>query len=138
MSASERREPSDRVKQHRRLVIAASLSIVLIAVSAAVVGAVTGAESAGGGASGGAAASDATETPTTRPEPAAVPPPATVDTFDRAAHSIDDPTSIWVVVDKLRPLNPQDFEPDDLVDVPVEHTWDPLLRQEASDAVVAM
>ena len=125
------------MKQNRRLVIAASLSVVLIAVSAAVVGAVTGAESAGGGTSG-TGASDAAETPATRPAPAAVPPPATVDTFDRAAHSIDDPTSIWVVVDKLRPLNPQDYEPDDLVDVPVEHTWDPQLRQEASDAVVAM
>lgn len=125
------------MKQNRRLVIAASLSVALIAVSAAVVGAVTGAESAGGGTSG-AGASDATEAPATRPAPAAAPPPATVDTFDRAAHSIDDPTSIWVVVDKLRPLNPQDYEPDDLVDVPVEHTWDPLLRQEASDAVVAM
>ena len=122
------------MRQNRRLAIAASLSIVLIAVSAAVVGAVTGAESALGGESG----SHATETPEPRPAPAAAPPPASVDTFDRAAHSIDDPASIWVVVDKLRPLNPQDYEPADLVDVPVEHTWEPLLRQEASDAVVAM
>ena len=35
-------------------------------------------------------------------------------------------------------MNPQDFAPADLVDVPVEHTWEPQLRQEASDAVVAM
>ena len=32
--------------------------------------------------------------------------------FDRTAHSLDDPNSIWVVVNKLRPMNPQDFEPD--------------------------
>jgi D-alanyl-D-alanine carboxypeptidase len=138
VTASERRAPSDEVRQRRRLVIAASLSIVLVAASAAVVGAVTGAESAGASGSSGSAAPGATETPDPRPAPEAEPPPASVDTFDRAAHSIDDPASIWVVVDKLRPLNPQDYEPADLVDVPVEHTWEPLLRQEASDAVVAM
>ena len=35
-------------------------------------------------------------------------------------------------------MNPQDFEPPDLVDVPVEYTNEPQLRQEASDALVAM
>ena len=35
--------------------------------------------------------------------------------FDRQAHSIDDPMSIWVVGNKLRPLTPIDFEPSDLV-----------------------
>jgi zinc D-Ala-D-Ala carboxypeptidase len=127
--------PSDRVKQKRRLVVALSMSLVLIAGSAVVIGAVAGAEP-GGGDSG--AASDATETPTPRPAPIAPPPPASVDTFDRAARSLDDPASIWVVVNKLRPLNPQDYEPGDLVEVPVEFTNEPLLRQEASDAVVAM
>lgn len=119
--------------------IAVSLSAVLIAGSVAVVGAVVGAEASGGAASvsgSGADGTSGTEAP--RPAPDAAPPPASVDTFDRAAHSIDDPASIWVVVDKLRPLNPQDYEPVDLVDVPVAHTWEPLLRQEASDAVVAM
>lgn len=90
---------------------------------------------------GGPAAGGASDSPSESPRPApgaAPPPPASVDTFDRTAHSLDDPNSIWVVVNKLRPLNPQDFEPGDLVDVPVPHTWDPLLRQEASDAIVAM
>ena len=41
-------------------------------------------------------------------------------------------------MNKLRPLNPEDYEPDDLVEVDVEHTWEPELRQEASDAVVTM
>jgi D-alanyl-D-alanine carboxypeptidase len=62
------------------------------------------------------------------------PPPA----FDKAARSIDDPASIWVVVNRQRPLNPQDYEAGDLVDVPVAHTWEPVLRQEASDSIVAM
>ncbi|MDQ0577728.1 M15 family metallopeptidase [Agromyces albus] len=136
MSASERREPSDRVRQNRRLVVALSLSLVLIAASVVVIGAVAGDDS--NGDAGPGAASDPTETPTVRPAPAEPPPPAPVDTFDRAAHSLDDPMSIWVVVNKLRPLTPQDFEPPDLVDVPVEHTNEPLLRQEASDAVVVM
>ncbi|WP_165314272.1 M15 family metallopeptidase [Agromyces protaetiae] len=46
--------------------------------------------------------------------------------------------SIWVVVNRDRPLNPEDFVPPDLVEVPVAHTWVPEMRQEASDAVVAM
>lgn len=71
-------------------------------------------------------------TPSATPEPSAPP------TFDKTARSIDDPNSIWVVVDKLRPLQPQDYTPPDLVDVPVAHTWEPLMRQEASDAIVRM
>lgn len=48
--------------------------------------------------------------PATEPEPAPAAP-----SFDRTAHSIDDPTSIWVVSNKLRPLAPVDFVPSDLV-----------------------
>ncbi len=73
-----------------------------------------------------------------RPSPSAAPEPAPAPTFDRAAHSIDDPNSIWVVVDKLRPLNPVDYSPDDLVDVPVPYANEPRMRHEASDAVVAL
>ncbi|MGE3192677.1 MAG: D-alanyl-D-alanine carboxypeptidase family protein [Microbacteriaceae bacterium] len=59
-------------------------------------------------------------------------------TFDKRAFSIDDPASLWVVVNKLRPLNPQDYAAPDLVDVPVPHVYSPQLRQEASDQIVAM
>ena len=114
--------------------VAGSLSLALIAVAALVVGYVTGLPASGPSSS--TAAEE--ETPTPRPAPNALPAPASVDTFDRAARSLDDPTSIWVVVNKLRPMNPQDFEPPDLVEVPVEYTNEPLLRQEASDALVAM
>jgi zinc D-Ala-D-Ala carboxypeptidase len=124
------------VRQNRRLVIALSISLVLLAASVVVIGAVAG--DPAGGEADAASRADATETPAARPSPEAPPAPAAVDTFDRAAHSLDDPNSIWVVVNKLRPMNPQDFEPADLVDVPVEYTNEPLLRQEASDAVVAM
>jgi D-alanyl-D-alanine carboxypeptidase len=117
------------------MVVALSLSLVLIAIAVLVVGYVSGGDPAVAGSSTGAG-DEATETP--RPAPEALPAPATVESFDKGARSLDDPASIWVVVNKLRPLNPQDFEPDDLVSVPVEHTWEPELRQEASDAVVAM
>ncbi|WP_017793348.1 M15 family metallopeptidase [Leucobacter salsicius] len=50
------------------------------------------------------------------PQPEAEAPAAPAPTgFDRKAHSIDDPMSIWVVGNKLRPLNPVEFEPSDLV-----------------------
>jgi len=74
-----------------------------------------------------------------RPAPTASPTPiALVPRFDKAARSHDDPASIWVVVDKYRPLQPVDFTPPDLVVVPVPHVWEPQLRREASDAVVAL
>jgi D-alanyl-D-alanine carboxypeptidase len=76
--------------------------------------------------------------PVVVPAPVVTATPSPTPTFDTAAHSIDDPDSIWIVVDKRRPLDPQDYSPADLVDVPVAHTWDPLLRQEAADAVVRM
>jgi D-alanyl-D-alanine carboxypeptidase len=117
------------------MVVALSLSLVLIAIAVLVVGYVSG---AGPATAGSSTAEGETPTEAPRPGPEALPAPATVEAFDRAARSVDDPASIWVVVNKLRPLNPQDYEPDDLADVPVEHTWEPELRQEASDAVVAM
>ena len=55
-----------------------------------------------------------------------------------SAHSIDDPDSIWVVVNKTRPLTPTDFIPGDLVEVPVPFANQPFLRREAADATVAM
>ena len=70
----------------------------------------------------------ATPTPTPTPTP----------TFDKTAFSIDDPTSYWLVVNKLRPLNPADYRAADLVPVPVEYVYAPELRQAAADAAVAM
>ena len=52
------------------------------------------------------------------------------------ALSIDDPASLWVVVNKARPLGESGYVPADLVSVPVAHTFDPLLRGEASAATV--
>ena len=126
-------QPSPAV-QRRRMTVAIVLILALLAVAVVVVGAVLGANANAG--AGATATPTPTETP--RPAPAEAAPPATVDTFDRTAYSLDDPMSIWVVVNKLRPMNPQDFEPEDLVFVDVEQTFEAYMRQEASDAVIAM
>ncbi|MBJ7451368.1 MAG: M15 family metallopeptidase [Blastococcus sp.] len=69
--------------------------------------------------------------------PAPAPPAATVPTppaFDRGLRSLDDPNSIWVVVNKLRPLQPLGYAPADLVDV----GGGLQLRAEAAQAVAAL
>jgi len=127
---------SARVRRNRW--IAVGIAVAVLAAAAVTTAVLV----TGGDADPEASASPsrtATPTPTpNRPSPVATPTPTPVPTFDRAARSIDDPNSIWVVVDKLRPLQPMDYEPADLVAVPVAHTWDPMLRREASEAVVAM
>jgi D-alanyl-D-alanine carboxypeptidase len=72
--------------------------------------------------------STAPETPTPTPSP----------TFDRSARSIDDPLSLWVIVDKRRPLHPKSFVPPDLVPVKVAHTNPPVLRRSAARAVESL
>lgn len=51
--------------------------------------------------------------------------------FDKNKRSIDDPTSIWVVVNKTRPLSPKDFRPNDLVSIGNGQ----LMREEPADAL---
>jgi D-alanyl-D-alanine carboxypeptidase len=53
------------------------------------------------------------DTPT--PDETPTPTPTPTPTFDKGELSIDDPTSVWVVVNKQRPLQPQDYAPADLV-----------------------
>lgn len=71
-----------------------------------------------------------TPTPTPTPEPA--PPPAPV-------YDLDTPSSITVVVNKQRPLNPIDWAPDDLV-LPegIPNVWDHPIRAEAASALQQM
>ncbi|MGN6743139.1 MAG: M15 family metallopeptidase [Amnibacterium sp.] len=76
---------------------------------------------------------------TASPSPtSAAPTPTPTPTFDRSARSIDDPTSLWVIVDKLRPLHPASFVPPDLVPVDVPHTNAPILQKPAALAVERM
>ncbi|GLI26972.1 hypothetical protein ARHIZOSPH14_12140 [Agromyces rhizosphaerae] len=132
MAAASRSRAS---RQGRRNTTAIVVSLVVALVAALAAGALFGAFAGAGSSS---AEPTETATPTPRPEPASTPTAEPVDTFDRQANSLDDPTSIWVVVNKLNPLEPANFVPPDLVQVPVAHTWVPEMRQEASDAIVAM
>ena len=70
------------------------------------------------------------------PTPPKTSEPAPEPEFDRTARSIDDPTSIWVVSNKLRPLDPIDFAPADLVATEgVENEFAQPLREPAARAV---
>ncbi len=75
---------------------------------------------------------------TDTPAPTPTPTPTTLPAFDKKGQSIDDPASLWVVVNKLRPLSPPSYTPSDLVSVPVPFVYAPQLRREAADAAVAM
>jgi zinc D-Ala-D-Ala carboxypeptidase len=81
-----------------------------------------------------ARATAASSTSTPSAPPVMSPSPSPTPTFDRSAQSIDDPASLWVIVDKLRPLHPPSFVPPDLVTVHVPHTNPPILRRAAAAA----
>jgi len=53
-------------------------------------------------------------------------------------HSLTDPNSIWVVVNKKRPLSPKDWAPKDLVRVNAPYVNTPYLRSAAATAVEKM
>ncbi|WP_394770643.1 M15 family metallopeptidase [Lacisediminihabitans sp.] len=74
---------------------------------------------------------EAADTPTPTPTP-------TPSGFDKTALPIDDPASIWVVVNKVRPLEPSTYVPADLITTPVPHLNPPGLRSEAASAMAAM
>ena len=58
--------------------------------------------------------------------------------FDRELYSLDEPDSLWVVVNKTRPFSPEDYVPDNLVVPVVPSSFDPLLRKDAADALVEL
>jgi zinc D-Ala-D-Ala carboxypeptidase len=58
--------------------------------------------------------------------------------FNKQLLSLDDPSSIWVVVDKIRPLNPKNYVAADLVTLPVLNANPSKLRREASEALETM
>jgi len=63
--------------------------------------------------------------------------------FDKNAKPIDDPNSIWVIVNKRRPLSPKEYAPTDLVapDVALRLTardQEMMMRKEVADALKAL
>ena len=122
------RGPSPEVRRNRRI----ATVVVIVLLAALIVGAFLLFAPRSGG--------EAMPAPSTTPSPSRPPSPEPepTPTFDMSLYSIDDPTSLWVVVNKRRPLQPQDYVPPDLVDVPVEYVYSPQLRAEASAKVVEM
>jgi D-alanyl-D-alanine carboxypeptidase len=122
----------------RRILTVASLGAIVLATATAC------APSAPGG--GGTPASSAT-TPSAQAQITPQPPhgtphptrtPAPPAAFNKHLHSISSPTSYWVVVNKLRPLNPRSYSPADIIDVPVAHDNPPRMRKTAGAALVTM
>ncbi|MEJ3405351.1 D-alanyl-D-alanine carboxypeptidase family protein [Rathayibacter sp. YIM 133350] len=132
--------PSRRVRRNRLIVLSAGVAVLLaLSVIGGVVWGARLTDAAAQTPPTGTRTASPSATPTPRPAPQSTAAPTAIPpSFDRHARSIDDPASIWVVSDKKRALNPPDFVPPDLVDVPVAHTWDPQLRAEASAQLVAM
>lgn len=58
--------------------------------------------------------------------------------FDRSAFSVDEPDSLWVIVNKARPFNPIDYHPPDLVAPNLPSNYSPLLRAEVAEALEAL
>ena len=116
------------------------VALLLLAVVAAAVALVGGARSSGSSPTTDAAMTSPSQVaPTTSPAATMTwsSAPATTSpaepTFDRAQLSIDDPASIWAVVDKARPLAPLDYAPADLVPIGGHE-----LRAEAARAMTDM
>jgi D-alanyl-D-alanine carboxypeptidase len=81
-----------------------------------------------------------TSVPAVPGEPAPAPAVAS-GAFDKTARSIDDPTSIWFVVNKTRPIpDAAGYVPPDLVDLraDIPNPYGYPLRQEAADALATM
>lgn len=58
--------------------------------------------------------------------------------FDPTLHSVDEPSSLWVVVNKARPLSVIDYAPDNLVAPELPSAFAPLLRADAARALAEM
>jgi zinc D-Ala-D-Ala carboxypeptidase len=132
-STRSRTETAPRRGRSRtwRLVVALVLLAVLTGVVLVVRGtASTGSEPVAQGSPAPTSASPTAASPTPTPTPTPTPSPPAEPTFDRTQLSTDDPASIWVVVDKARPLAPLDYAPADLVSIGGRQ-----LRAEAAQAM---
>jgi D-alanyl-D-alanine carboxypeptidase len=58
--------------------------------------------------------------------------------FNKQALSIDDPNSLWVIVNKHRPLADPNYVPSPISDAPVPYAFASTLRTEAADALTTM
>jgi D-alanyl-D-alanine carboxypeptidase len=107
-------------------VIVVALLVIVTVVVVKVAGPKELAAVAGTGAPSAPASAAASVQPTAPPSPTATVAPASASAappapagFDKTRYSIDDPNSIWFVVNKLRPIpDGENFVPPNLVDLP--------------------
>lgn len=118
------RGPTKQQIRNRRIAVA----IVTVLFAGLVVGAFFLFAPRGGTPAAGPSESPS---PSRTPSPSATPTPTP--TFPFSDHSTDDPNSIWVVVNKTRPLDPADYAPPDLVALNI--TGGGQLRSEAAAAM---
>lgn len=110
-------------------IAAGAVAIVGVLVAVLVVGSNAGSLTARPASKTPTHSTTRTPTPTPTPTPAG---------FNKQAFSIDDPSSLWVVVNKHRPLADQMYVPSPLSDAPVPFAFAPTLRTEAADAITVM
>ncbi len=120
--------------RRRRMIVGSIAGAVVLAIVAVIVAfAILG---QGSGVDGAASHSpSASRTPSRTPSPSPTPTPTP--TPEVPVADIDTASSLTVVVNKQRPLNPANYSPD-VVPVPVPYINEPYLRQEAASAVVQM
>jgi len=64
--------------------------------------------------------------------------PKTAPLFDKTAFSLDVADSLWVVADKLRPLNPKNYKPANLVTLKLPHRYEPTMSSNAAGSYEVM
>ncbi|PZQ89109.1 MAG: hypothetical protein DI534_10100 [Leifsonia xyli] len=119
-----------RRRRFRRFVLVTTLAVVVIV---ALVVAIVLLLNPAAPAPAPAPSASASGTPTPSENPTPSPPPA----FDKTQFSLTDPTSPWVIVNKLNPLQPADFTPELRV-VNVPYVYEPRMQPAAADALEQM
>ena len=84
-------------------------------------------------AAGNTPSAHPTETHSASPTPTPTPTP----TFDKSQYSLTDPSSLWVVVNKIRPLTPINYAPP-LVNVTIAHVYGDQMQAPAAAALAQM
>jgi zinc D-Ala-D-Ala carboxypeptidase len=140
-----RRQP-ERVYRRRRILLVVG-AVAVLAVVVTVAGVLVGRTTAGAdrpsasvSPSSASASTAVSSVESSRPAPAVpqAPSPLPTPRFDKAARSIDDPSSIWVVANKSRALAPLGYAPPDLVFPDVVNVNHQPMRQEVATALTGM
>ena len=124
-----RRRQSPRVRRNRWIVVVVTVTVFATTVTVTALAQIS-------------SRSDPTQVAATStavaPTPSELPvqPPTPTPTFESGGASIDDPSSSWVIVNKLRPLQPSDYVPADLVELSLIGGGE--LRAEAATQLEAM